>query len=129
MTTIGFLIAFGLIGLLFLNGYIQARIDKIQSQKLNNEIRIYMIFLNNEAAYQIELREVESHNLLYGNTCTEYETEAFLKEFNIPKLGTYQIDIESGGTTIEVVRHRYQSDKTPEYTKFIDEMRNNTLYE
>lgn len=125
MTTIGFLIAFGLIGLLFLNGYIQAKIDRAKS----HQVSIYIISINNDAAFEIELWDTESDKLLYGNTCTEYETEAFLKEFNIPKLGTYQVDIESGPTTIEVVRHRYQSDKTPEYINFIDEMRNNTLYE
>lgn len=125
MTTIGFLIAFGLIGLLFLNGYIQAKIDRAKS----HQVSIYSISINNDAAFEIELWDTESDKLLYGNTCTEYEIEAFLKEFNIPKLGTYQVDIESGPTTIEVVRHRYQSDKTPEYINFIDEMRNNTLYE
>ncbi len=125
MTTIGFLIAFGLIGLLLLNGFIQARIDRTES----HQISIYSIPLNNEVAFVIELRDTETHRLLYGNTCTEYETEAFLKEFNIPRLSTYHMDLESGVTAIEMVRYEYPSDKTPEYTKFIDEMRNNTLYE
>lgn len=126
MTTIGFLIAFGLIGLLFLNGFIQARIDRAES----HQVSIYSIFLNNEAAFVIEIRDTETNRLLYGNTCTEYETEAFLKEFNIPRLTTYHMDLESGSmTAIKMVRYEYPSDKTPEYTKFIDEMRNETLYE
>lgn len=125
MTTIGFLIAFGLIGLLFLNGYIQAKIDKAKT----HQVSIYCTSINNEAAFAIELRDTENNRLLYGNTCDEYETEAFLKEFNIPRPSTYSMDLESGVTTIEVVRYRYQPDKTPEYIKFIDEMRNNILYE
>lgn len=125
MTTIGFLIAFGLIGLLFLNGYIQAKIDRAKSHQVN----IYSISINNDAAFEIELWDTESDKLLYGNTCTEYETEAFLKEFNIPKLSTYHMDLESGMTTIEMVRYEYPPNKTPEYINFIDEMRNSTLYE
>lgn len=125
MTTIGFLIAFGLIGLLFLNGYIQAKIDMAKS----HQVSIYSISINNDAAFEIELWDTESDKLLYRNICTEYETEAFLKEFNIPKLSTYHMDLESGMTTIEMVRYKYPPNKTPEYINFIDEMRNSTLYE
>lgn len=125
MTYIGFLIAFGIIGLLFLNSYIQVKIDRIKS----HQVSIYSTSINNDAAFEIELWDTESDKLLYGNTCTEYETEAFLKEFNIPKLSTYHMDLESGMSIIEIVRHKYLSNKTPKYINFIDEMRNSSIYE
>lgn len=129
MVTIGFLIAFGLIGLLFLNGYIQARIDKAQSQEDIHVVVITKISLNNEAAFEIELWNTETDKLLYGNTCTKYETETFLKEFNIPKSDTYHMDFESGMNAVEMVRYVYPSHKTPEFINFIDGLRNDSLYE
>ena len=125
MTYIGFLIAFGLIGLLFLNGYIQTKIDRAKSHQVN----IYSTSINNDVAFEIELWDIESDKLLYGNTCTEYETEAFLKEFNIPKLFTYHMDLESGMSIIEIVNHKYSSKYTQEYIDYIDMLRNSSIYE
>lgn len=124
MTTIGFLIAFGLIGLLFLNGYIQSRLNDSK-----HEIRVSRIYIDKTLHFEIEIREVESNNLLYGNTLTENETAAFLKEFNIPELDSYHFIYKTGAEAIEIVRCEYPSEYTQEYIDYIDMLRNSSIYE
>lgn len=124
MTTIGFLIAFGLIGLLFLNGYIQSRLNDSK-----HDMRVSRIYIDKTLHFEIEIREVETNNLLYGNTLTEDETAAFLKEFNIPELDSYHFDYETGAEAIELVRCEYPSEYTQEYIDYIDMLRNSSIYE
>lgn len=124
MTTIGFLIAFGLIGLLFLNGYIQSRLNDSK-----HDMRVSRIYIDKTLHFEIEIREVETNNLLYGNTLTEDETAAFLKKFNIPELDSYHFDYETGAEAIELVHCEYPSEYTQGYIDYIDMLRNSSIYE
>lgn len=123
MIIIAFLFATGLLLSLLFNGYIQSWLNG------NHEIRVSMIYIDKIPRFEIEIREVESNNLLYGNTLTSEETAAFLKEFNIPKLSTYHMDLESGMSIMEIVRHKYPSNYTQEYVDYIDKLRNSSIYE
>lgn len=129
MTYIGFLFSFTLILLLILNGYIQSRLNDSNPYDGNHEVRISRIYINKTLHFEIEIREVESNNLLYGNTLTADETAAFMKEFNIPELDIYHFDYETGAEAIEIVRCEYPSEYTQEYKDYIDILRNNSIYE
>lgn len=129
MTYVGFLFSFTLILLLFLNGYIQSRLNDSNPYDGNHEIRVSRIYIDKTLHFEIEIREVESNKLLYGNTLTEDETAAFLKEFNIPELDIYHFDYETGAEAIELVRYEYPSEYTQEYVNYIDMLRNSSIYE
>ena len=129
MTYIGFLFSFTLILFLFLNGYIQSRLNDSNPDDGNHEIRVSRIYIDKILHFEIEIREVESNNLLYGNTLTPEETTAFLKEFNIPELDIYHFDYETGAESIEFVRYEYPSEYTQEYVDYIDMLRNSSIYE
>lgn len=125
MTYVGFLFSFTLILLLFLNGYIQSRLNDSNPYDGNHEIRVSMIYINKTLHFEIEIREVESNNLLYGNTLTREETAAFLNEFDIPVHFNHII----GDEATEVVRSEYPSKYTQEYIDYIDMLRNSSIYE
>ena len=129
MTYVGFLFSFTLILLLFLNGYIQSRLNDSNPYDGNHEIRVSRIYIDKTLHFEIEIREVESNKLLYGNTLTEDETAAFLKEFNIPELDIYHFDYETGAEAIDLVRCEYSSKYTQEYVDYIDMLRNSSIYE
>ena len=128
MSIITFLFATGLLFLL-LNGYIQSRLNDSNPYDGNHEVRISRIYIDKTLHFEIEIREVESNNLLYGNTLTADETAAFLKEFNIPELDSYHFGYKTGAEAIEVVRCEYPSEYTQEYIDYIDMLRNSSIYE
>lgn len=129
MTYVGFLFSFTLILLLILNGYIQSWLNDSKPYDGNHKVIISRIYINKILHFEIEIREVETNNLLYGNTLTEDETAAFLKEFNIPELDIYHFDYETGAEAIELVHHEYPSEYTQEYIDYIDMLRNSSIYE
>lgn len=129
MIIISFLFATGLLLSLLFNGYIQSRLDDSKPYDSNHEVRVYRIYIDKTLHFEIEIREVESNNLLYGNTLTEDETAAFLKKFNIPELDIYHFDYETGAEAIELVRCEYPSEYTQEYVDYIDMLRNSSIYE
>lgn len=129
MTYIGFLFSFTLILLLFLSGYIQYRLNDSNPYDGNHEVRISRIYIDKTLYFEIEIREVESNNLLYGNTLTKEETAAFMNEFDIPELDIYHFDYEIGAEAIELVRYEYPSEYTQEYIDYIDMLRNSSIYE
>lgn len=128
MSIITFLFATGLLFLL-LNGYIQSRLNDSNPYDGNHEVRISRIYIDKTLHFEIEIREVESNNLLYGNTLTEDEMAAFLKKFNIPELDSYHFVYKTGAEAIEVVRCEYPSEYTQEYIDYIDMLRNSSIYE
>lgn len=123
MIIISFLFATGLLLSLLLNRHIQSWING------NHEIRVSRIYIDKTLYFEIEIREVESNNLLYGNTLTKEETAAFLNEFDIPILDSYHFDYIVGAEAIEVVRSEYPSKYTQEYIDYIDMLRNSSIYE
>lgn len=129
MTYIGFLFSFTLILLLFLSGYIQYRLNDSNPYDGNHEIRVSRIYIDKKLHFEIEIREVETNNLLYGNTLTPEETAAFLNEFNIPVLDSYHFNYIIGAEALEVVRSEYPSRYTQEYVDYIDMLRNSSIYE
>ena len=129
MTYIGFLFSFTLILLLFLSGCIQYRLNDSNPYDGNHEVRISRIYIDKTLHFEIEIREVESNNLLYGNTLTPEETAAFLKEFNIPELDIYHFDYKTCAEAIDLVRCEYPSEYTQEYIDYIDMLRNSSIYE
>lgn len=129
MIIIAFLFATGLLLSLLLNGYIQSRLNDSKPYDGNHEVRISRIYLDKTLHFEIEIREVESNNLLYGNTLTADETAAFMKEFNIPGLDSYHFGYKTGAEAIEVVRCEYPSEYTQKYVDYIDMLRNSSIYE
>ena len=129
MIIISFLFATGLFLSLLLNGYIQSRLNDSNPYDGNHEVRISRIYIDKVLHFEVEIREVESNNLLYGNTLTEDETTAFLKEFDIPELDSYHFDYKIGAEAIEVVRCEYPSEYTQKYIDYIDMLRNSSIYE
>lgn len=129
MIIIAFLFATGLLLSLLLNEYIQSRLNDSKPYDGNHEVRISRIYIDKTLHFEIEIREVESNNLLYGNTLTADETAAFMKEFNIPELDIYHFDYETGAEAIEIVRCEYPSEYTQEYVNYIDKLRNSSIYE
>ena len=129
MTYIGFLFFFTLILLLFLSGYIQYRLNDSNPYDGNHEIRVSRIYIDKTLHFEIEIREVESNNLLYGNTLTPEETAAFLNKFDIPVLDSYHFTYTIGDVAIEVVCCEYPSEYTQEYIDYIDMLRNSSIYE
>lgn len=129
MSIITFLFATGLLLFLLLNGYIQSRLNDSNPYDGNHEVRISRIYIDKTLHFEIEIREVESNNLLYGNTLTEDEMAAFLKKFNIPELDSYHFVYKTGAEAIEVVRCEYPSEYTQEYIDYIDMLRNSSIYE
>jgi hypothetical protein len=125
MIIIAFLFATGLLLSLLLNGYIQSRLNDSNPYDGNHEIRIFRIYIDKTLHFEIEIREVESNKLLYGNTLTSEETAAFLNEFDIPVHFDYII----GAEALEVVRSEYPSKYTQEYVDYIDMLRNSSIYE
>ena len=123
MIIIAFLFATGLLLSLLLNGYIQSWLND------NHELKISRIYIDKTLYFEIEIRDVETNHLLYGNTLTEDETAAFLKEFNIPELDIYHFDYETGAESIDLVRYEYPSRYTQEYVDYIDMLRNSSIYE
>lgn len=129
MIIISFIFVTGLLLSLLLNGHIQSRLNDSNSYDGNHEVRISRIYIDKTLHFEIEIREVESNNLLYGNTLTPEETAAFMKEFHIPGLDIYNFAYKTGAEAIEVVRCEYPSRYTQEYIDYIDGQRNLTLYE
>lgn len=123
MSIITFLFATGLLLSLLFNRHIQSRING------KHEIRASRIYIDKTLYFEIEIREVETNNLLYGNTLTKEETAAFMNEFDIPELDIYHFDYETGAEAIELVRHEYPSKHTQEYIDYIDMLRNSSIYE
>ena len=129
MTYMGFLFSFTLILLLFLSGYIQYRLNDSNPYDGNHEVRISRIYIDKTLHFEIEIREVESNNLLYGNTLTAEETAVFMNKFDIPVLDSYHFDYETGAEALEVVRSEYPSRHTQKYVDYIDTLRNSSIYE
>ena len=129
MIIISFLFATGLLLSLLLNRYIQSRLNDSNPYDGNHEVRISKIYIDKTLYFEIEIREVETNNLLYGNTLTPEETAAFMNEFDIPILDIHHFDYEIGAEAIEVVRYEYPSEYTQEYIDYIDMLRNSSIYE
>ena len=129
MIIISFLFATGLLLSLLFNGYIQSRLNDSKPYDGNHEVRISRIYIDKTLYFEIEIREVESNNLLYGNTLTSEDTAAFMNKFDIPELDIYHFDYEIGAEAIEVVRYEYPSEYTQEYIDYIDMLRNSSIYE
>lgn len=129
MIIISFLFATGLLLSLLLNGYIQSRLNNSNTYDGNHEVIISRIYIDKTLYFEIEIREVESNNLLYGNTLTKEETAAFMNEFDIPILDSYHFKYEIGAEAIEFVRCEYPSKYTQEYVDYIDMLRNSSIYE
>lgn len=125
MIIIAFLFATGLLLSLLLNGYIQSRLNDSNPYDGNHEIKVSRIYIDKTLHFEIEIREVETNNLLYGNTLTPEETAAFLNEFDIPVHFNHII----GDEAIEIVRSEYPSNYTQEYVDYIDMLRNSSIYE
>lgn len=123
MIIISFLFATGLLLSLLLNGYIQSWLND------NHKLKISRIYIDKTLYFEIEIRDVETNNLLYGNTLTSEETAAFLNEFDIPGLDSYHFGYKTGAEAIEVVRCEYPSEYTQEYVDYIDTLRNSSIYE
>lgn len=92
-------------------------------------MRVSRIYIDKALHFEIEIREVKTNNLLYGNTLTTEETAAFLNEFDIPVLDSYHFNYIVGAEAIEVVRCEYPSEYTQEYIDYIDKLRNSSIYE
>lgn len=129
MIIIAFLFATGLLVSLLLNEYIQSRLNDSNPYDGNHEVRISRIYIDKTLYFEIEIREVETNNLLYGNTLTKEETAAFLNEFDIPVLDSYHFEYIVGAEAIELVRCEYPSKHTQEYIDYIDMLRNSSIYE
>ena len=85
MIIISFLFATGLFLSLLFNGYIQSRLNDSKPYDGNHEVRISRIYIDKTLYFEIEIREVESNNLLYGNTLTSEDTAAFMNKLEILK--------------------------------------------
>lgn len=123
MIIISFLFATGLLLSLLLNGYIQSWLND------NHELKISRICIDKTLYFEIEIRDVETNHLLYGNTLTPEETAAFVNEFNMTVLDSYHFDYIIGAEALEVVRSEYPSRYTQEYVDYIDMLRNSSIYE
>ena len=134
MTTITFLTAFVIIGLLFLKTYLQYiknnNCNILTASITYNRFNNVICDDDGRPLYDIEIRNCKTNTLIFANTYNEIEINAFFKKFNINKLIIPEIEIGKNLFFQDVIaKYKHNKTITPKLIDSLTNIKNQTLYD